>query len=135
VSFFLKYLQAKPGKYLWIGGISLSVNVEQLEDELLQFGKLEEYRFLRDRNSALVGYYKLDDAIAAQKNLNGKSIGGEQVRVDFQKPQSSRRVCMVYCYFCYHYKCCCCSFVITYYLPLCIYPNYFSLYTHMPFIF
>jgi len=106
-------LQAKPGKYLWIGGISSSVTEEQLEDELLQFGKLEEYRFLRDRNSALVGYYKFDDAIAAQKNLNGKSIGGEQVRVDFQKPQSSRRVCMVYCYFGYHYKCFFCSFVIS----------------------
>ncbi|ONK57852.1 uncharacterized protein A4U43_C09F4870 [Asparagus officinalis] len=81
---------AKPGKCLWIGGISPAVTQEQLEDKLLQFGKLEEYKFLRDRNSALVGYTKLDDAIAAQRDMNGKSIGGEQVRVDFQKPQTQR---------------------------------------------
>lgn len=82
---------AKPGRHIWIGGISSSVTAEQLEDELSQFGKIDDYKFFRDRNSALVGYSKLDNAIDAQKNINGKSIGGEQVRVDFQKPQSSRR--------------------------------------------
>lgn len=105
VNFSLKYWQAKPGRHIWIGGISSSVTAEQLEDEFSQFGKIDDYKFYRDRNSALVGYFKLDDAIAAQKNINGKSIGGEQVRADFQKPQtqkpqSSRRVCILYhCFF------------------------------------
>lgn len=88
-------LQAKPGKHLWVGAISLSVTKEQLEGEFLKFGKIEEFKFLRDRNSALVDYYKIDDAATALKNMNGKRLGGEQIRVDFLRSQPSRRVCMM----------------------------------------
>lgn len=87
------WLQAKAVKHLWIGGISSSVTKEQLEDEFLKFGKLEEHRFLRDRNSALIDYHKTEDAIAAQKNMNGKHLGGEQLCVDFQRSQPPRKVC------------------------------------------
>ncbi|KAG1328278.1 flowering time control protein FPA [Cocos nucifera] len=82
---------AKAVKHLWIGGISSSVTKEQLEDELLKFGKIEEYKFLRDRNAALIDYYKTEDAIAAQKNMNGKRLGGEQLCVDFQRSQPPRK--------------------------------------------
>ncbi|XP_019053496.1 PREDICTED: flowering time control protein FPA isoform X2 [Nelumbo nucifera] len=82
---------AKPGKHLWVGGISSSVTKEQLEDEFLKFGKIEEFKFLRDRNSALVEYFKLEDATAALKSMNGKHLGGEQIRVDFLRSQPSRR--------------------------------------------
>ncbi|XP_008790591.2 flowering time control protein FPA-like [Phoenix dactylifera] len=82
---------AKAAKHLWIGGISSSVTKEQLEDEFLKFGKIEEHRFLRDRNSALIDYHKTEDAIAAQKNMNGKRLGGEQLRVDFQRSQPPRK--------------------------------------------
>lgn len=76
----------KPGKHVYIGGISLSVMEEQLKSKLRQFGKIEEFKFLRDRNSAMVRYSNLDDAIAAQKSLDGKILGGQQVRVDFLEP-------------------------------------------------
>ncbi|KAF3782847.1 Flowering time control protein [Nymphaea thermarum] len=82
---------AKPGKQLWVGGISSSVTKEQLETEFLKFGKIEEFKFLRDRNSALVGYIRLEDAAAALKNLNGKHIGGEAIRVDFLRSHPSKR--------------------------------------------
>ncbi|OVA08768.1 RNA recognition motif domain [Macleaya cordata] len=82
---------ARPGKHLWVGGISSSVTKEQLEDEFLKFGKIEEFKFLRDRNSALVDYYRMEDAAAALKNMNGKRLGGEQIRVDYLRSQPSRR--------------------------------------------
>ncbi|KAG1363699.1 flowering time control protein FPA [Cocos nucifera] len=82
---------AKAVKHLWIGGISSSITKEQLEDEFLNFGKIEEHRFLRDRNSALIDYHKMEDAIAAQKNMNGKHLGGEPLRVDFQRSQPPRK--------------------------------------------
>ncbi|KAF8402361.1 hypothetical protein HHK36_013315 [Tetracentron sinense] len=84
-------LQARPGKHLWVGGIGSSVTKEQLEDEFLKFGKIEDFKFLRDQNSALVDYFRLEDAAAALKNLNGKRICGEQIRVDFLRSQPSRR--------------------------------------------
>ncbi|XP_058094237.1 flowering time control protein FPA-like isoform X2 [Magnolia sinica] len=81
----------KPGRLLWVGAISSSVTKEQLEDEFSKFGKFEEFKFFRDRNSALVDYYNLEDAVAALKNMNGKHLGGEQIRVDFLRSQHSRR--------------------------------------------
>ncbi|MQM08897.1 hypothetical protein Taro_041761, partial [Colocasia esculenta] len=82
---------AKPCKQLWVGGISSSVTKEQLEDEFLKFGKIEDYKFLRDRNCALIDFYKIDDANAALKSMNGKRFGGEQIRVDYLRSQPSRR--------------------------------------------
>jgi len=84
--------QAKPSKYLWVGGISSSVSEERLEEEFLKFGKIEDFKFLRDRKIAYVEYLKLEDAFEAMKNMNGKKIGGDQIRVDFLRSQSTRRV-------------------------------------------
>ncbi|KAJ0969327.1 hypothetical protein J5N97_022204 [Dioscorea zingiberensis] len=81
---------AKPCKYLWVGGIGSSVTKEQLKDEFLKFGKIEEFTFLRDRNSAVIVFVKIDDAIAAKKKLDRKKISEEQIRVDFLRPQPSK---------------------------------------------
>lgn len=53
---------------------------------------MEEFKFLRDRGTAYIEYVQLEDASQAIKNMNGKQIGGEQIRVDFLRSQNSRRV-------------------------------------------
>ncbi|KAA8531428.1 hypothetical protein F0562_006219 [Nyssa sinensis] len=82
---------AKPCKSLWVSGISPSVSKEKLEEDFLKFGKIEEFKFLRDRNTAFVDYLKLEDAFQALKSMNGRRIGGDQIRVDFLRSQPSRR--------------------------------------------
>ncbi|XP_075661321.1 flowering time control protein FPA [Castanea sativa] len=82
---------AKPSKHLWVGGISPVVSKEELEEEFLKFGKVEDFKFLRDRNTAFVEYLRLEDASQAMRNMNGKRIGGEQIRVDFLRSQPTRR--------------------------------------------
>ncbi|KAI5351026.1 hypothetical protein L3X38_003917 [Prunus dulcis] len=82
---------AKPCKNLWVGGISPSVSKEELEEEFLKFGKVEDFKFLRDRNTAFVEYFRLEDASHAMRNMNGKRLGGDQIRVDFLRSQPSRR--------------------------------------------
>lgn len=84
-------LPARPFRHLWIGGFGLSTSKEQLEAAFLKFGKIEECRFFRDRNSAIIEYYKTEDAIAAKKDMNGKRLAGEEIRVDFLRPPPSRR--------------------------------------------
>lgn len=73
-----------------MGGISPTVLKEELEEEFLKFGKIEDFKFLRDRNTAFVEYFRLEDASQAMQNMNGKQIGGEQIRVDFLRSQSRR---------------------------------------------
>ncbi|XP_073123483.1 flowering time control protein FPA [Henckelia pumila] len=82
---------AKPCKSLWVAGISQSITKEELEKEFHRFGKLQEFRFLRDRNTAYVDYVTLDDAAKALRGMNGKRIGGDQLRVDYLRSHSSKR--------------------------------------------
>ncbi|XP_039033491.1 flowering time control protein FPA-like isoform X2 [Hibiscus syriacus] len=74
---------AKPCKNLWIGGISQTVSREELEEEFRKFGKIEDFKFLRDRNTAFVEYSRMEDASQAMRSMSGKRLGGEQIRVDF----------------------------------------------------
>ncbi|XP_007033896.2 PREDICTED: flowering time control protein FPA [Theobroma cacao] len=82
---------AKPCKNLWVGGISQTVSKEELEEEFCKFGKIEDFKFLRDRNTAFVEYFRMEDASQAMRSMNGKRIGGEQIRVDFLRSHPSRR--------------------------------------------
>ncbi|KAJ4772422.1 RNA binding protein [Rhynchospora pubera] len=86
---------AKAVRCLWVGGISASVTKEELEKEFSKFGAIENFAFLRNRNAATVDYVRLEDAISAHKNLNGKVLGGEEICaelcVDFQRVQPFRR--------------------------------------------
>ncbi|XP_059632931.1 flowering time control protein FPA-like [Cornus florida] len=82
---------AKPCKGLWVSGINASFSKDKLEEEFLKFGKIEEFKFLRERNAALVDFFKLEDASQALKSMNGKRIGGVQVRVDFLRSQPLKR--------------------------------------------
>ncbi|XP_022959853.1 flowering time control protein FPA-like isoform X1 [Cucurbita moschata] len=82
---------AKPCRNLWVGGISPAVSREQLEEEFSKFGKIDEFKFLRDRNTAFIEYVRLEDASQALRIMNGKRIGGDQIRVDFLRSQPMRR--------------------------------------------
>ncbi|KAM3375792.1 flowering time control protein FPA isoform X1 [Capsicum galapagoense] len=82
---------AKPCKSLWVAGISKSVSKEELEDQFKGFGKIQEYKFIRDRNTAYIDFARLEDASEALKNMNGKKFGGEQIRVDYLRSQPTRR--------------------------------------------
>ncbi|KAG8481306.1 hypothetical protein CXB51_026073 [Gossypium anomalum] len=82
---------AKPCKNLWVGGISQTISREELEEEFRKFGKIEDFKFLRDRNTAFVEYFRMEDASQAMISMKGKRIGGEQIRVDFLRSHPSRR--------------------------------------------
>ncbi|TYI06577.1 hypothetical protein ES332_A10G167800v1 [Gossypium tomentosum] len=82
---------AKPCKNLWVGGISQTISREELEEEFRKFGKIEDFKFLKDRNTAFVEYFRMEDASQAMISMKGKRIGGEQIRVDFLRSHPSRR--------------------------------------------
>ncbi|KAJ0246642.1 RNA recognition motif domain-containing protein [Hirschfeldia incana] len=81
---------AKPCKSLWVGGISSSVPKDVLEAEFKKFGEIESFRFLKDRKTAFIDFFDVDDAIQA-KTMNGKRLGGSFLRVDFLRSQGPRK--------------------------------------------
>ncbi|KAK8556358.1 hypothetical protein V6N13_064395 [Hibiscus sabdariffa] len=82
---------ARVSKNVWVGGISQSVSKEELEAEFGRFGKIEDFKFLREPNTALVEYSTMEDASQAIRSMNGKRIHGEPIRVDFFRSHPSRR--------------------------------------------
>lgn len=81
---------AKPCKSLWVSGVSSSTSKEDLEEEFSKFGKIEDFKFIRDKNTAYIDYSRLDDASKALKTMNGKKRGGNVIRVDYLRSQPKR---------------------------------------------
>lgn len=87
-------MQAKSSKHLWIGRLSPSVTKREIEEAFSKFGEIAELKQLKDRNSAFIDYFKVEDAAEAMKNMNGKFLRGEQISVDYVRSLPSRRVCV-----------------------------------------
>ncbi|KAJ0702780.1 putative RNA recognition motif domain, nucleotide-binding alpha-beta plait domain superfamily [Helianthus annuus] len=81
---------ARPCKTLWVSGINMSTSKEDMEQEFSKFGKIEDFRFIRDKNTAYIDYARLEDASKALKMMNGKYKGGSVLRVDYLRSQSKR---------------------------------------------
>lgn len=81
---------AKPCKSLWVSNISISTTKEDLEEEFSKFGKIEDFKFLRDKNTAYIDYSRLDDASKALKTMHAKKRGGTVIRVDYLRSQPKR---------------------------------------------
>jgi len=86
------HVQAAQSRHLWVGGISQNVSKEQIEGEFRKHGILEDFKLLRERNCAFVDYVNIEDAVSAVEALNRTRIGGEELRVDYGRSQSSKRV-------------------------------------------
>ncbi|KAJ0816375.1 putative RNA recognition motif domain, nucleotide-binding alpha-beta plait domain superfamily [Helianthus annuus] len=78
---------AKPCKCLWVSCIGTSISKEDLEEKFSKFGKIEEFKFQPRKKSAIIDYFKLDDAIKAFKAMRGSAI-----RVDYSRSQSARHI-------------------------------------------
>lgn len=68
----------------------MSTSKEDLEQEFAKFGKIEDFKFLRDKNTAYIDYARLEDASKALKTMNGKYKGGSVLRVDYLRSHSRR---------------------------------------------
>ncbi|KAI3795089.1 hypothetical protein L1987_37733 [Smallanthus sonchifolius] len=81
---------ARPCKTLWVSGISMSTSKEDLEKEFFKFGKIEDFKFLRDKNTAYIDYARLEDASKALKMMHGKYKSGSVLRVDYLRSHSKK---------------------------------------------
>ncbi|KAJ1290422.1 hypothetical protein BS78_02G242000 [Paspalum vaginatum] len=76
---------ARAVRNLWVGGISPSISKEDLEEEFQKFGKVDNIALSQDQTSAYIDFENLEDAISAHRSLNGKTLGGKELCVDFQR--------------------------------------------------
>ena len=77
-----------PSRHLWIGNLSHSIQEHELTNHFLQFGELETVAFQPGRSYAFLNFKRDDDAFAAINELQGFSIAGNPIRIEFTKAVS-----------------------------------------------
>jgi RNA recognition motif-containing protein len=75
----------QPTKSLWIGNIPQSIGNDELGELFSKFGKIESARVLTHKNCGFVNFEKLEDAIKAKLEMNGKEIDGTDLRIGYAK--------------------------------------------------
>lgn len=78
-----------PSRHLWIGNLSHSIQEHELTNHFLQFGELETVAFQPGRSYAFLNFKRDDDAFAAINELQGFSIAGNPIRIEFTKADKS----------------------------------------------
>ncbi|KAI5662131.1 hypothetical protein M9H77_21454 [Catharanthus roseus] len=78
-----------PSRHLWVGNISHSIDESTLARQFLRFGELESVAFQPGRSYAFVNFRNEDDAFAAIRELQGFSVAGNPLRIEFAKAEKS----------------------------------------------
>ncbi|XP_021853304.2 uncharacterized protein [Spinacia oleracea] len=78
-----------PSRHLWVGNLSNHIDQSTLTDEFIRFGDLENIAYHPGRSYAFVNFIREDDAIAALNSLQGFSLGGMPLRIEFAKSDKS----------------------------------------------
>ncbi|WWC67292.1 uncharacterized protein I206_101200 [Kwoniella pini CBS 10737] len=85
--------QSPPAETLFIGSLSFSVSEDQIYEAFGEHGDVQSVRLVTDRETGApkgFGYVQFGDvesATAALKALNGQSIAGRPIRVDYAPPK------------------------------------------------
>ncbi|XP_021746227.1 flowering time control protein FPA-like isoform X2 [Chenopodium quinoa] len=78
-----------PSRHLWVGNLSHHISQSTLADHFIRFGDLENIACHSGRSYAFVNYVREDDAIAALNSLQGFSLAGMPLRIEFAKSDKS----------------------------------------------
>ncbi|EOO04415.1 putative pumilio domain-containing protein [Phaeoacremonium minimum UCRPA7] len=80
-----------PTSALWLGSIPTSTTTSTLTEMFKSYGPILSARVLTHKNCGFVNFERVDSAIAAKANMNGKEIfpGAGPIRINFAKPPSA----------------------------------------------
>jgi len=81
---------------LYVGGLSFSTTEDQIREEFAKFGAVQSVTVIRDRDSDRsrgFGFVEMSsdsEADEAIKALNGTTLDGRQITVNYAKERSDR---------------------------------------------
>lgn len=80
-----------PTSALWLGSIPTSTTTSTLTEMFKSYGPILSARVLTHKNCGFVNFERVDSAITAKANMNGKEIfpGAGPIRINFAKPPSA----------------------------------------------
>lgn len=81
--------EASESRSLWIGNLDPNITEEGLRQIFQPFGVIESLRLLPFKECAFVNFAKIEDALKAKKQLQGRPIGNMIVRIGYGKSESN----------------------------------------------
>lgn len=84
---------APPSRHLWVGNLSHSISESTLTNHFLQFGELDSVAFQPGRSYAFINFKHEDEAFAAVRALQGFSVAGNPLKIEFAKAVSFVQLC------------------------------------------
>jgi cold-inducible RNA-binding protein len=90
------FVPNEPSQKLFIGGLAWAATDEDLKAAFAPFGEVVAASVVRypdtgrSKGFGFVEYGTVEEAVAAQKEMDGKEIMGRSVKVDFAKPKTER---------------------------------------------
>ena len=84
-----------PSRHLWVGNLSHNLDESSLTHHFLQFGELESVAFQPGRSYAFINLKNEEDAFAAMRELQGFSVAGNPLRIEFTKAVSFVNLCLI----------------------------------------
>lgn len=77
-----------PSRHLWVGNLSHHIDQSTIVDHFIRFGELENVACHPGRSYAFVNFMREEDARAALHSLQGFSLAGMPLRIEFAKSVS-----------------------------------------------
>ncbi|KAL1188985.1 Flowering time control protein FPA [Cardamine amara subsp. amara] len=78
-----------PSRHLWVGNLPHGIPERELADRFIRFGELESLAFQPGRSYAFLNFKRDEDAFAAIESLQGFSLAGNPLRIEFAKADKS----------------------------------------------
>ncbi|XP_059661310.1 flowering time control protein FPA [Cornus florida] len=80
---------APPSRHLWVGNLSHSLSENTVTNCFLQFGELDSIAFQPGRSYAFVNFKNEEDAFSAIRALQGATLAGNPLKLEFAKADKS----------------------------------------------
>ena len=77
-----------PSRHLWVGNLPQGIAERDLADRFIRFGELESLAFQPGRSYAFLNFKHDEDAFEAIESLQGFSLSGNPLRIEFAKAVS-----------------------------------------------
>lgn len=85
-----------PSRHLWVGNLAHVVVERDLSRYFSQFGELDSIAFQPSRSYAFINFKRDEDAMAAMRELQGFSLGGNPIKIEFTKAVSLAPTYIIY---------------------------------------
>lgn len=76
----------QPSHTVWVGGLPIGTSEQELRNLFAPYGCIEHIKLLHEKNCAFVRYSEIIEALEAHNKMQGRFIGGQQLRLGWGKP-------------------------------------------------